>query len=356
MMSAYQKISLLVILISMFVLQAGCQQQTKVATTPETDVETGEPTIEFESLVYDFGKVGPGQKMVGEFKFTNTGDAPLRITKVQKCCGAVTKLDKENIAPGESGVLQVTYTSSRTAGAMTKRLYVSSNDETAPRAMLTIKAKTVLRVNYEPKSLKLLLKDENAACPKITLTSTDNQPFSITRFQSTGNAIMADFDSAVEATRFILEPKVNMEKVRKGRVGRINIGLVYSEPDTQPGTVSIMYQILSRFTVRPSTLVLLHSNPGQTSKKSLWITDNYGKDFEVESTVSKEGHIKVLDQTKVGNRHQFLLEITRPSDKDEQRFSDTFTINLKGGEVLEVPCRGIYRPWSPRKPAIRSGQ
>jgi hypothetical protein len=47
------------------------------------------PKIEFESMVYDFGKVGPGQKLNGQFKFTNTSDAPLKITKVEKCCGAV---------------------------------------------------------------------------------------------------------------------------------------------------------------------------------------------------------------------------------------------------------------------------
>jgi len=333
-------------------LNAGCQQQAKVAeepSAPEAVAKKGEPKIEFESMVYDFGKVGPGQKLLGELKFTNTGDGPLKITKVEKCCGAVTKLDKDKLAPGESGVLKVQYTSSRTANKIMKRLYVNSNDKETPRATLTIKAETVLRVDYEPKSLKLMLKEENAGCPKITLTSTDNTPFSITQFQATNDFITADFDSSVQATKFVLEPKVDIAKLQNRSSGRINIGLAYSETNVPPETVTIIFQALSRFTVRPSMLVVLYSNSAESVKKSLLITNNYDEDFEVESTSSKEGHIKVLDQKKVGDRYQFELEITPPTGEDVKKFTDTFTINLKDGEKLEIPCRGIYRAPTTKK-------
>ena len=181
----------------LLVLLAGCQQQAKVAEeparseaeaakAPAESVGQGKPEpaeggarIEFQSLVYDFGKVGPGKKMDRHLKFTNTGDAPLKITNVEKCCGAVTKLDKQDLAPGESGVLSVQYTSGRMPGAMTKKLYVNSNDKTTPKASLTIRAETVLKVDYEPKSIKMLIKDGQVECPKITLSSTDNEPFSI---------------------------------------------------------------------------------------------------------------------------------------------------------------------------------
>jgi len=329
-----------------FFLLAGCQQQAKVAEKPaaaEAVAKEGEPKIEFESLVYDFGKVGPGQKLNGEFKFTNTGEAPLKITKVEKCCGAVTKLDKEQLAPGESGVLSVQYTSSRVANKMMKRLYVNSNDKEMPRATLTIKAETVLRVDYEPKRIKLLLKDENAGCPEITLKSVDDRPFSITSFSATGGSLTAEVDSSVKATKFVLKPKADMEKLQKRAIGLIKIGLAFSEPNAESETVTIIFQALSRFTLRPSMLTVTYDKPAEPVKMTLWITNNYGEDFEVESTTSKEGIIKVLSQNKVGKRYQFELQITPPPGEDVKRFSDTFTINLKDGETFEVPCRGIYR-------------
>jgi hypothetical protein len=333
-----------------FIMLAGCQQQAKMAEEPAAAVESKKvgPKIEFESMVYDFGKVGPAKVLNGEFKFTNAGDAPLKITKVEKCCGAVTKLNKNELAPGESGVLEVRYTSSRMATKIMKRLYVNSNDKELPRATLTIKAETVLKVEYEPRSLKLMLNEENAGCPKITLRSTENEPFSITSFTATNNAITADFDSSVEAKQFVLEPKADMEKLKSRRSGRISIGLVFPQPDTPPEMVVIIFQALSRFTIRPSMLVVLYNGLGEPVKKTLSLTNNYGEDFNVESTTSKEGIIKVLNQKKIDNRYQFELEITPPTGEDVKRFSDTFTINLKDGETMEVPCRGIYR--APKTP------
>ena len=308
-------------------LPAGCRQQAKVAEEPITDAapvaaekpakttqpDKAAPKIAFESLEYDFGTLGPRVKKVGEFKFTNTGQAPLKITKVEKCCGVVTKLDKTDYAPGESGVLKVEYRSASMASTMKRRLYVNSNDKSSPRTTLTIKAKVELRVTVEPRRLKLLLKDENAACPNITLRSTKNEPFSITSFKCTGDYITAEFDSSVRAKEFVLEPKADMSKLKKARSGRISIGLAYSDPNAAAETATIIFQALSRFSIRPSMLITLYGEAREPVKKSLWITNNYGEDFEVESTASKEGYVKVLSQRKIGGRYQFQLEITPPA-------------------------------------------
>jgi len=333
--------------IYVFILLAGCQQEAKMAEKPAaTESKKAGPKIEFESMVYDFGKVGPRQKLNGEFKFTNTGDETLKITNVQKCCGAVINLDKKELAPGESGVLKVQYTSSSMPSKITKKLYVSSNDKKLPKATLTIKAETVLKVDYEPKRIKLLLKDENADCPPITIESVDGKPFSIASFQVTNDGMTADFDSSVKATKFVLHPKVNIENIQKRSSGIINITLAL--PDSESETIRIIFQALSRFTLRPSMLIVFYDNPDESVKKTLWLSNNYGEDFEVESTVSKSGVIKVLNQRKVGNRYQFELEITPPTGEDMKRFTDTFKIKLKGGETLEVPCRGIYRAPKPK--------
>jgi hypothetical protein len=334
-------------------LVAGCREQAKVAEGPAVKAESKKagPKIELDSAVYDFGKVGPRKKLNGEFKFTNTGDAPLKITKVEKCCGAVTQLDKTELAPGESGALKVQYTSSRSAGKIRKKLYIDSNDKTNPRAMLTIQAETVLRVDYEPKRIKLLLKDENAGCPDITLSSVDNKPFSVTSFKATNDALTAEIDPTVKATKFVLQPKADMEKLEKRSTGLINIALAFSEPDAESETVSIVFQALSRFTLRPSLLIVLYDKPGEPVKKTLWVTNNYGEDFEIESTSTKAGLVEVLSRKKVGSRYELDLEITPPSGPDTRRFSDTFTINLKGGEKLELPCRGIYRAPTTKKTA-----
>jgi hypothetical protein len=186
-------------------LQAGCQEQTKVAEEPETlvkepstiRVEPNEPLekaetaaepnglspkITFEKVVHDFGRVGPRAKKTGEIKFTNTGDSLLKITKVSKCCGVVAKLDKgkTQYAPGESGAVNVEWTSGPRPSVFTKQLTVHSNDRTNPAVILTVKAKIVLQIVWQPRILKLLPNKDNAGCPKVSVRSLDNRPFSIT--------------------------------------------------------------------------------------------------------------------------------------------------------------------------------
>jgi len=155
----------------------------------------------------------------------------------------------------------------------------------------------------------------------------------------------------VEATQFALEPKVDMEKLQKSRFGRVNISMAFSQPEPASETVAITYRVLSRFSLSPAMLMVLYDKPAEPIQKVLWLTNNYGEDFEVESTASKEGYIKVLSQRKVGNRYQFSLEIT-PSSEDIKNFTDTFTIGLKDDEPIEVSCRGIYR--APRSAPTKS--
>lgn len=331
-------------------LQIGCQEQSKVAEEPKIEPapepNKPAPKITFDDVVYDFGQIGPGAKKAGEFKFTNTGDGLLKIIKVERCCGVVTKLDKTEYAPGESGVLKVEYNATTVPGVITRRLYVNSNDEETPKVTLTVRAMIVQKVAAEPKRLKLLLREENAGCPKITLTSLDNQPFSITGFSSTAEAITADIDSSVQATEFVIDAKADAEKLQNNMKGRINITMSHPECNN----ITILYDVLPRFTLRPPLLIVFCNKPEEPIKKVVWILNNFSEDFEVESTSSKEGYIKVLNQKKINNSYQFELEITPPKLEDETKFTDVFYISIKDGEKLAIACRGIY---SGRQTAVK---
>ena len=310
---------------------------------PETTPKTNEPApkIMFEEVIHDFGEIGPRTKNVCEFKFTNMGDGLLKITKVTKTCGCTPfTLAKKEYAPGESGALKVKYHSGKRPGQATRRLFVYSNDKARPKVELTIKAKIARKVDYEPRRLSLSLKEENAGCPKITLTSLDGQPFSIKRFKSTADCITADVDSSVKATRFVIEAKVNMEKLRKYLNGRIDISLTHP----QCGTVTIPFSTLSRFTANPPLINIRGAKPQKPIIREIWILNNYDEDFEIESVSSKEGIIKVLSQEKIDNhRYKFELEITPPAAKGEKRlFMDTLLVNIKDDEELKITCLGLY--------------
>lgn len=339
----------------LLLLQAGCQKpkqssashkaptsvadSAKSATTTKADKPAAK--ITFEQPIHDFGQVGPRTKNSCEFKFTNTGDALLKITRVVPSCSACTvaELSKTEFAPGQSGSINVTYRSSGKLGFTSYSVFVHSNDKRKPRFKLTLKAKIVSKVVHEPKKIQLSPNKENAGCPEITLRSLDNQPFAIKQFKSTANAITADYDTSVKATSFVLKPRVDIEKVKDGLKGRIEISLTHP----QANLVTIVFNTLSEFTTNPMSIVIVDAEPKKPITRQVWILNNYDKNFDVDSTSSKKGFIKVLSYNKIDNRYSFDLEITPPPrERDKWFFMDVFTVNIKGGKKVEISCRGFY--------------
>lgn len=298
------------------------------------------PEITFESLIHDFGEVGVNTKNNCEFKFKNTGNAELRISKVYAPCGCtVPELAKKNYAPGESGVLKATYRAGSKSGSTSKRIEVSSNDKANPKVILTLKAKIVEKIAYEPERLNLLLKGENAGCSEITLSSRDNRQFSITSFKSTGDSITAEFDPTVKSTKFVLKPKVDQAKLKKGLRGNVEIGLTH--PLCQK--VSILFDTLAEFKIDPRVVYVREAEAEKPVTKTVSILSNYNGEVEIESTSSKKGTVKVLKKEKVRNGYQLELEITPPAlDAKRRVFTDVFSVKLKGGEEMQITCYGIY--------------
>ena len=343
---------------SVLLFQLGCQEQAKLAEKPTTAPDTAvvgspqkdeaalakldrpAPKITFEKIVHDFGQIGTGaKKRVAEFKFTNTGDDLLKITEVEKCCGVVTRLDKTEYAPGESGVLKAEFVSSQKPGPMSRTLYVRSNDKTNPRIALTLKVKIASKVSYSPKRLRLFLGEENAGCPKLVLSSLDNQPFAITRFKSTGDCITADVDGSVEATKFVLEPGVDMEKLNNNLKGYITISLTHPEEKE----AEIPFDVLPKFTISPPLILAFNAEPQKPILRKITVLQNYGGDFEIESASSKDNMVKVLGRKKITSGYQFEVEIMPPPAEGKTQFVDVFFVKIKDGNGLGVVCRGFYK-------------
>lgn len=103
-----------------------------------------EPVIQFDKTEYDFGKILQGEVVSYTFHFTNTGNAPLLITGVEKSCGCTaSEYVREPIAPGEKGQIKITYDSKGHHGFQSKSLMVNAN---------TNPSQTVLRIKAEVKT------------------------------------------------------------------------------------------------------------------------------------------------------------------------------------------------------------
>lgn len=123
------------------------------------------PELKVDNLTYNGGNVAEGSTLKAQFKLTNTGDEPLRITSVRPTCGCTVVSYDSVIAPGKSGFLrpEVNLKNVRPA-PVTKTVAVTTNAANTPSLTLTIEATVVAPIELSESYLNL----ENA--PKLTLT------------------------------------------------------------------------------------------------------------------------------------------------------------------------------------------
>jgi hypothetical protein len=108
--------------------------------------------ISFKEKDHDFGKVNEKDGNVTYvFDFTNKGDAPLVVNRVQASCGCTTPTwTKEPIEPGKKGAITVTYSTAGRPGLFTKTITVYSNDP-QEQVVLIIKGE-VISIPKQPES------------------------------------------------------------------------------------------------------------------------------------------------------------------------------------------------------------
>lgn len=95
--------------------------------------------FKFDKLIHDFGTVVKEDGKVSyKFFFTNVGEMPLMIFKVETNCGCTApEWTKTPVPPGQRGYITVTYDPSDGVGEFSKNIIINSNAD--PAFKLSIK-------------------------------------------------------------------------------------------------------------------------------------------------------------------------------------------------------------------------
>jgi hypothetical protein len=95
--------------------------------------------IEFQKETHDYGTIKYAGDGTCEFKFTNTGNAPLIISNAKGSCGCtVPDWPRDPVMPGKSAVIKVKYDTKR-PGAINKSVTITSNAGNSPTKVIRIK-------------------------------------------------------------------------------------------------------------------------------------------------------------------------------------------------------------------------
>ena len=112
--------------------------------------------FKFENVTIDYGTVVKNSNGERVFTFTNSGSAPLIISRVQSTCGCtIPKKPEAPIMPGAKGEIKVSYDTKR-LGRFNKQIIIFSNAKEA-RKVIKIKGFVSKEISLEKE--KSLLSD-----------------------------------------------------------------------------------------------------------------------------------------------------------------------------------------------------
>lgn len=230
--------------------------------------------ITFTNTTYDFGQINENDGNVSHvFEFTNTGDAPLVIQRVQASCGCTTpSWTKEPIAPGQKGTVTATYNPKGRPNSFHKMVTVYSNAKTEATALYiegNVKGSTA-QTNYAvtlPGGLSMTSRVVNMG--NIIKNNTSIKSLNVKNNSATNISI--DFSGVPAYIKVIASPSM----LRPGQEGKIDFQYNAKEsPVWGPETDDIF--------------VLLNGNKSQNDNYKILLSASVTEDFNGMSAVDKK--------------------------------------------------------------------
>jgi copper(I)-binding protein len=164
---------------------AGAQQAAPaplpaVPAAPSVPTAVG-PKIQFQTTVYDFGRVRAGDPVKYTYIFTNTGDADLIITNVQPQCGCTTAGEwTKDVAPGGTGLIPIQFNTAAYSQPVFKQITVTCNDKSQPVIALQLKGVVYKPLDIMPAMAYLNLPpDSTGGSATVTITNNTDEPLAL---------------------------------------------------------------------------------------------------------------------------------------------------------------------------------
>jgi len=162
--------------------------------------------LQFEKQTHDFGNVPQGTPVTYEFKFKNTGNAPIVISNVQASCGCTTPAwTNTPVLPGKTGSIKAQYNAAA-MGAFNKSITVTSNASNSSEVVFikgTVVDKSQIKAELTPAqkaaSARATLKKTTydfgklesgqKAVTRVSITNTGKEDLTITGVSSACNCV-----------------------------------------------------------------------------------------------------------------------------------------------------------------------
>ncbi len=158
--------------------------------------DTPLPKVVVDNPDYDFGTMDMQAEGRHDFIFTNAGDAPLRLTTGDTSCRCtLSKLEREEVMPGDSTKVTLTWTAKDITGPFRQTAHIETTDPRQPRVELTISGNVTVATRVIPGEVVFSsLSPDQTDTADVRIFGFIGQPLEIIDYQSTDPDSAGNFD------------------------------------------------------------------------------------------------------------------------------------------------------------------
>ena len=262
-----------------------------------------------------------GSEISTTFSFTNEGNAPLHIQKLDSDCGCVaTNTSSDKIAPSGTGEIRVAV--DRDVGGFSQNVFVYTNDPATPIMRLEVSGVIVPAVSY-PKKIELgqLEKGENVS-KKITFTNNLKDAVEITEHTVSNKGIAITLPKTSILTGESMECEAVLTVSDVGLFSEA-LTITAQAQEVLPGTdskeleMSIQFQgrVLGGIVVLPQNLFLgVLDGSGKSLQKKVQIKTDGSRPFALKKVTAENFSVTASLSQEPQTAHEVVLSITPKTD------------------------------------------
>lgn len=317
---------------------------TEQTDAPAAPPAPGGPRIAFSEPVYDFGTVEQGAQITHLFRFTNQGEQDLRVEDVKTSCGCTAAVTSVNvIAPGQEGMINVTFDTTHFVGEKVKSISVYSNDPRQPMTTLTLQGDITVEVAAEPAQLYIgrLRRDE-----KITFTIEvlydANKPITITKVENTHPAVQVQTEDLDKGDKKGKKLTVTLKK--GAALGRLNDQITVTTTSQKVPSINIPVfgNIEGDVIVLPPQVSFGTVHQGESKAQEVRIKSRAAGPVHVLRVQSSDADV-VPEVTEIKQGEEYRVTLKTKGESKPGRIQAEVQIFTDHPEekVLTIPVYGV---------------
>jgi len=251
--------------------------------------------ISFEKTSTDFGTVQGGTVLKYTFKYKNTGDEELVITKIQTPCGCTAvQTSKGTVKSGEWGEIQAQVNTSGFRGKIEKYIYVDTNVSHMPRVTLTMNAFVIYDIDIMPSEFIPFynVKTGETLSKEVTITSSTKSPLALSApvlTSQTPKLFSINLEEVRKSIEYKLKVTFNAPDGSGNYQGEIKIA---TNSKNRPELVlPISAYVLEEIYISPRSVIITRKDSNMPRSRILSIMNTGKKELKISGVEIDTPHL-----------------------------------------------------------------